>query len=179
MITAEPVREWKADARERLSELTLPNTPLSQEMFVFISDRLQPDLFLTVRFNAPMGRDLALARVRRFSGFLERRWLGRNWYQKPDAERSLFAGFHEGSRWSVHTHILLRLPAGIEPPAWKVHLWSRWMTEIVRKNRIAPAGDVVVEDLRQGGSARAISYCLKNFGAPDDWFISTQFRSSR
>ncbi len=135
---------------------------------------------MTWQMNERISVTTARRRLQVFSAMAERYLLGKNFAEKPSAERSLFFAFLEdGDEGTRHWHILWKLP-----PACAALLPGPLEDALSKtaRRKIAPASSLNVQDLRNNAEyLRVITYASKEFGlnGADRFVLSTEFESAK
>jgi hypothetical protein len=194
--------DWKIAARARVIDLLLPVPQFHPEEFPkqdsdlgmyrrrqgllqMVFD-LDPQYFITLRFNRASGPSLSFEAIRRrlkfFGAILDEHLLGNSWSRSTN--RSSWIALIEDGH---HCHILLRCPDGNSFKRWRgdygpqTHLDIFW-NPLVQRKRIGI--EIDFQRLAPSALPAVASYAVKDFWKLERWnsvrdfVISSEFHTA-
>lgn len=137
------------------------------------SDGLDCDWAVGLAFNRPCSFQKARAALRSFALILDRILLGPKCLSK-ESERTFFLAMPEHPDTNFHYHALVKIRAKRQ---------IGWLTLVSAMTRawtkVAPAGTVHLQEIRDQGAARYAAKDLVKRGHIDEFIISSEFHSGQ
>jgi hypothetical protein len=146
---------------------------LQDSLKEFVRD-LTPNLFATLVFNRQMLPVSARKTLKHFYSNIERRCLGKRFYNAAPAERLIAVAFPEHMTSNFHYHVVAHLPRR-QLPTFQVYANSTW-------RKLCESGSIVLRMLDADSDRSSVtSYCCKEvFKAQnyENFILSTEFWNS-
>ena len=129
------------------------------------------NFFATLTFRQNVGLLGARKNIEHWLACLDRHYLGRQWWKRPSAERTIGIGLAENVESNLHYHWLLRLPesAKNENAAQRGRTIERFWTQATR------GGTCRVVEIRDSGAPRYAAKQLVRPGYADHFILASEF----